>query len=63
MIVGCTLPLLLILLAPVFGIRGNASVVLFVLVMFACHLLMPHYSGRHHHEGTETSKPIRHETH
>ncbi|RTL60041.1 MAG: hypothetical protein EKK37_04150 [Sphingobacteriales bacterium] len=57
MLVGCALPLLLIFMAPLFGIRGNWSVFIFVAAMFACHLLMP----MHHH--SDNSKKSNHEQH
>ncbi len=50
MIIGCGLPLLLIFFAPVLGIGSNASILIFILAMFACHLLMPmHGHGTHKH--------------
>lgn len=58
MLVGCTLPLLLIFIAPLLGIRGNWSVFIFVLAMFACHAFMP----MHHHTSDE-SKKTNHESH
>lgn len=45
MIIGCTLPLLLIFLLPVFGVRSDVSLFAFIILMFACHLLM---MGGHH---------------
>lgn len=54
MIIGCTLPLLLIFLAPALGWGSDVSLFLFVLAMFACHLLMPmHQHG--HRAGTTKS--------
>ena len=47
MVVGCGLPLLLIFLAPLFGIGGGSSLFIFIIFMFACHLFMPHGSHRH----------------
>jgi hypothetical protein len=46
MIIGCTLPLLLIFLAPALGWGSDVSLFLFVLAMFACHLLMPMHRHR-----------------
>ena len=40
MILGCTLPLLLVFLVPLLGLSGNVGTFLFVVLMFACHLLM-----------------------
>lgn len=47
MLIGCVLPLLLIFLLPVYGI-GDRGIVLFIfiLLMFACHLLMPMGHGK-----------------
>ena len=39
MIIGCTLPLLLIFVLPVLGISGSLGIFIFILVMFGCHLL------------------------
>lgn len=52
MIIGCTVPLLLIFLLPLFGISGNYSFFIFIVAMFACHLLMPSHQGGHQHEST-----------
>ena len=66
MIIGCTVPLLLIFLLPLFGITGNYTFLIFIVVMFACHLLMPHH-GAHKHDGhkehSETTKTDNHESH
>lgn len=47
MLIGCVLPLLLIFLLPLFGINGNVSLLIFMVLMFGCHLLMPMGHGRH----------------
>ena len=47
-IIGCGLPLLLIFLAPAFGITGNWPLLIFIIAMFASHLLMPG-----HNHGTQ----------
>ena len=66
MIVGCLAPLLLIFLAPALGLGSGIYLFIFILAMFACHLLMP----MHHHEVenrqheqpiTETSNHTTHE--
>jgi len=50
MIIGCGLPLLLIFFAPALGLGSGTSLFIFVLAMFACHLLMPmHGHGGHGH--------------
>jgi hypothetical protein len=65
MIVGCTVPLLLILLLPLFGITGNYSSLIFIIIMFACHLMMPmHHHRQHKHGGhSEITKTEDHESH
>jgi hypothetical protein len=47
MIIGCVLPLFLIFLAPLLGLSGQASLLIFVILMFLCHLLMPMHYGTH----------------
>lgn len=68
MIIGCTLPLLLIFFAPALGLGNNVSLFIFILAMFACHLLMPmhHHSDDKHGSNSndsENSKTKNHETH
>ena len=68
MIIGCGLPLLLIFFAPALGISGSTSTFIFIIAMFACHLLMPmHHHGGHkhgsHEKHSETSKTENHESH
>lgn len=67
MIIGCTAPLLLIFLLPLFGITGNYTFLIFIVAMFACHLLMPMHHGGHEHDGdkenSETTKTTNHESH
>jgi len=55
MLIGCVLPLLLIFLLPLFGINGNVSVLIFIVLMFACHLLMPMGHTRHHDDDRPTT--------
>ena len=62
MIIGCTVPLLLIFLLPLFGITGNYSILIFIVAMFACHLLMPMHHGKHDSH-SETNKTDSHESH
>lgn len=70
MVIGCTLPLLLVFFAPVLGLSSSLSTFIFIVAMFACHLLMP----MHHHrenaqqqqqqkQNSEPSKNIYHEHH
>lgn len=63
MIIGCTLPLLYF--APALGLNSNISFFVFMLAMFACHLLMPMQHGGHKHDeqkqNSSTEKSERHE--
>ncbi|MAR66789.1 MAG: hypothetical protein CL833_06005 [Crocinitomicaceae bacterium] len=65
MIIGCGLPLLLIFFAPALGINNSISTFVFIVAMFACHLLMPmHHSGhQHNHDHSKTSKTEKDESH
>jgi hypothetical protein len=48
MIIGCGLPLLVIFFAPALGLGSGVSLLIFIVAMFACHLLMPmHHHGSH----------------
>ncbi len=59
-ILGCALPLLLIFALPILGFSGEAVIFVFVIAMFACHLVMMrghdsahhtrHSNGRTNHE-------------
>jgi len=42
MILGCTLPLLLLFLLPLLGIGEGITLFIAILLMFACHLFMTH---------------------
>ena len=53
MIIGCSIPLLLIFIAPAIGISGNISLFIFIIFMFACHLLMPMHSKEHEHQPSD----------
>lgn len=54
MIVGCTLPLLLIFILPALGVRGDFSLFIFIILMFACHLfMMGGHHGKHDEHGEE----------
>lgn len=46
MLIGCILPFLLIFLLPMFGVSGGALLPVFILAMFACHLLMMFGHGK-----------------
>ena len=62
MIIGCTIPLLLIFLAPAFGLGNNFGLLLFIVAMFALHLFMPHGHGKHQHNSSP-SKETKDEQH
>ena len=51
MILGCVLPLFLIFVLPLLGLGGNVGTFLFILLMFACHLMMMRGHGAHRHTG------------
>ncbi|MFO7956624.1 MAG: hypothetical protein R6X33_05950 [Candidatus Brocadiia bacterium] len=55
MIVGCVLPLLLIFVLPLFGISGGVSLFIFIVLMFACHLMMVR-GHEEHGSGSETEE-------
>lgn len=54
MIIGCTIPLLLIFLLPVLGVQSNVTLFVFIVVMFACHLMMIGGHGHDHAHGKQT---------
>lgn len=61
MLIGCGLPLLLIFLAPALGISNDISLLVFIVVMFACHLL--HFNlhgGPHGHRHTPSTQDHEH---
>ncbi|MCB9304717.1 MAG: hypothetical protein H6566_29155 [Lewinellaceae bacterium] len=51
MLIGCTLPLLLIFFAPALGLSESTGLFLFIVAMFACHLFMPHGHGQASSQG------------
>ncbi len=59
MTIGCILPVVLIFLLPAFGVSSNVTLVIFIVLMFACHLFMP----GHHHHGGKDDEPSDHEHH
>lgn len=65
MLIGCILPLLLIFFAPALGLGSNVSLLIFIVAMFACHLLMPHghvgHGGNGQHDHSLNQKEERHE--
>ncbi|MEO7305836.1 MAG: hypothetical protein ABIR78_08635 [Ferruginibacter sp.] len=66
MIIGCGFPLLLIFFAPALGLNSGTSLFIFIVAMFACHLLMPmHHHGNSHdqEQNSLTTKTESHEHH
>lgn len=50
MIIGCVLPLLLIFLLPVFGVRGDLILFIVVVLIFVMHFFM--MGGHHGRQGS-----------
>lgn len=48
MIIGCGIPLLLLFFAPLLELNSSITILLFVITMFACHILMI----GHHRKGS-----------
>ncbi|NIM89430.1 MAG: hypothetical protein GTO17_00595 [Candidatus Aminicenantes bacterium] len=40
MLIGCALPVVLIFLLPLFGIKEEWALLIFIILMFGCHLFM-----------------------
>lgn len=56
MILGCLVPLIIIFLLPRLGITEGASLMVFVILMFVCHLfMMGAHKGDHQDRETEDS--------
>ncbi len=58
MTIGCILPVVLIFLLPAFGVSSNVTLVIFIVLMFACHLFMPG-----HHQGGDDDEHSDHQHH
>lgn len=58
MLAGCLLPVLLIFILPAFGVSEGASLFVFIVLMFGCHLLMLRGHGSH---GAGRDDPHGHE--
>lgn len=63
MILGCTLPLLLLFLLPLLGIGEGVTLFIAILLMFACHLFMTHGHdhGTRKHEATQGDSHAHHQ--
>lgn len=56
MLIGCVLPFLLIFAMPLVGIGEGVTLVVFIVLMFACHTLM--VRGHHHEaDGSNGTNP------
>jgi hypothetical protein len=53
MLLGCLLPLFLIFVLPLLGLSGNVGTFFFIVLMFACHLMMRRGHGAHR-SGSDT---------
>ena len=56
MIIGYLVPLLLIFVLPLFGIKGNYIFLIFFLAMVACHFLMMGMHGGQQHGQEDQSQ-------
>ena len=54
MIIGCVFPMAMVFLLPLFGVGEGISFLVFVILMFGCHLLM---MGSHHGNHGNTQQP------
>jgi len=56
-LLGCLIPIALVFLLPALGFSSSSTFTIFVLLMFACHLLMVsgHPQGGHETNGSENS--------
>lgn len=63
MLAGCVVPLLLIFLLPVLGVSGDATFVVFFVLMFACHLfMMGGHNDGHGHHGSHPDEEHHHDS-
>lgn len=51
---GCIVPLLLIIILPSFGVSSNVTYFIFIVLMFGCHLMM--LKGRNHGEEQDSQE-------
>jgi cell division protein FtsW (lipid II flippase) len=63
MIIGCIVPLLLIFILPLFGIRGGGLLFIFLIVMFVAHLFMMAGHKDHRNGGKPPGKGGGHHGH
>lgn len=55
MLLGCLLPLALIFVLPLFGVGSGVTLLVFVVLMFGCHLMMLGGHGGSHGHGHQAS--------
>ena len=60
MVLACVVPLILILLLPVFGVKSDTATLIAIVLMFGAHLLM---IGWHDHGKQHEEKGDAHEHH
>lgn len=61
MLIGCILPLLLIFVLPLLGVGEGVTLFIFIVLMFACHLLMMGgHHGRAHDKGGSNRERHQH---
>lgn len=53
-LLGCLLPLLVIFLLPLFGVDSGISLLLFIVLMFGCHLFMMRGHGHSDDSGNSS---------
>jgi hypothetical protein len=65
MLLGCSIPLLMIFIAPSLGLGSGITLFVFILIMFACHLMMPMQHGGHSQklDNSQSTKIDDHEQH
>lgn len=59
MLIGCLLPLALIFVLPLFGVGSGVTLLVFIGLMFMCHLMMMggHGHGSHGEHGDHNQHP------
>lgn len=63
MILGCTLPLLLLFVLPLLGIGDGVTLFVAILLMFGCHLFMTHGHGHSASHDAESGGSHKHHGH
>jgi hypothetical protein len=55
MLLGCLVPFMLIFLLPLLGVGEGLTMLVFIILMFGCHLFM---SGGHHGGHPQEKRPV-----